>query len=156
MIQRIQTVFLAISVLALILVLFVPIALFGIGGETFTFVISKFNSQSGPLTEAVDGVNGLMIFLLAIFAIAITIFSIASYRKRLVQLKLGKINLLIHLVFIVLTFFLVDGSKSALMPETFRYCVGMTLPLVSVVLQVLASRAIVKDEKMVRAADRIR
>ncbi len=156
MIQRIQTVLLALSVLAWILVLFLPIAMFGFGGETFPYVISRFSSQSGPLAGAVDGMNGLLLFLLAIFVIAITIFSIASYRKRLVQLKLGKTNLLIHLVFIVLAFFVVDSLKSTLMPEIFRYCIGMVLPLISVVLQILASRAIAKDEKMVRAADRIR
>ncbi len=156
MIQRIQTVFLTLSGMTWILVLFLPIAKFGFDGESYPFVVSKFSAQAGPLAGAIEGMNGILLFLMAIFSIALTIFSIANYRKRLVQLKLGKSNLMVHLVFIVVAFFLIDGIKKALEPETLSYSIGTILPLVSVVLQVLASRAIAKDEKMVRAADRIR
>lgn len=156
MIQRIQTVFLALSVLAWVLVLFLPIAIFGIGGETYPYLVSKLTPQAGPLADAIEGMNGVLLFLMAIFSIALTILSITKYKKRLVQIKLGKSNLMIHLVFIVVAFFLIDGIKSTLMPESFKYGIGMVFPLVSVVLQVLASKAIAKDEKMVRAADRIR
>ena len=156
MIQRIQTVFLALSVLAWLLVLLLPIAVFGIGGESFPYVVSKFTPQSGPLAEAIEGMNGVLLFLLAIFALALTIFSIANYKKRMTQIKFGKINLIMHLVFIVIAFFFIDGINKALDPESFSYGIAMVLPLVSVILQVLASRAIANDEKMVRAADRIR
>jgi len=156
MIQRIQTVYLALSVLAWLMTLLLPIAVFGVGGESFTYVVSKFTPQSGPLVEAVEGRDGVLLFLLAIFALALTIFSIANYKKRIAQLRFGKINLMMHLIFIVIAFFFIDGIKKIIVPETFSYGIAMALPLVSVILQVLASKAIDKDEKMVRAADRIR
>ena len=96
------------------------------------------------------------LFVLLLAAAALTLYTIFAFRNRVVQARLCLfISFLLlgwHLVFAVFSQVLVD----ALAGESFQPAFGAFLPFVALLLTVLARRAIIADEKMVRAADRIR
>lgn len=70
-------------------------------------------------------------------------------------MRLGRMNLLLHLVFVVIAFVFIDNAGKAL-ETSIKYGPAIIFPLISMVLIFLANKAILKDEKLVKAADRLR
>ncbi len=82
-------------------------------------------------------------FLLAFYAIF-------QFKDRKKQFVINRLNMLINLGLVVLLVIRVFNTES-IATET-----GAIFPLLSIILLSLANRLIMKDEKLVRAADRIR
>lgn len=134
MIQRIQSVYLFLA------------ALFS---GLLVFFVNIINTSAGNY-----GITEYPIFMSMFLAsAALSTYAIFSFKKRRLQVVLGRIN-------IILNFFLLG----VLVYETFagffgvdaKLDIGAFIPLSVVVLVTLANRAIMKDETMVRAADRLR
>jgi len=85
----------------------------------------------------------------------ITIF---LYKRRLVQMRLIRFDLLLNIVYLALIFFYYVPDLETITDTSADYISepGIYLSIVSVVLLILANRFIKKDEKLVRAADRLR
>ena len=136
MIQRIQTVYLLIvALLSGVASLFLP---FGVDAQ-------------GIVVKLVE-----LPYLLAGFAIAavLALVSIFRFKNRKSQFMLNRLNMIVQLF--LLGVFVGRSLKATggfLEPEK---AVGMFLPLLSIVLLVLANRAIKKDEDLVKSVDRLR
>jgi len=155
MIQRIQTVFLSLVFILSLLFLFLPMGYIEMSEAVFKvkpwgLVSDMPASESNPAT-----IQGMFIIILTAIIMVITIVTIVRFKKRLQQIQLGKLNILLHVGLVVLTFFYLDVFQNNY-SGSFSYGAAVIMPLVSMILILLANRAIRKDENLVRSADRLR
>lgn len=133
MIQRIQSIYLFLAAIASgVVLLFLPL----------------FHTSAGPHMLLDDPV-----FLgIAVLSTIISLFSIFRYKNRQQQVVSGRINIIINFIFFGLVMYMFyDGVK-----DGDSLGAGAFIPLAVVILVTLANRAIMKDEALVRAADRLR
>ena len=157
MIQRIQTVyFLAIAVLSAI-TFFVPVANLY---DAVNVLLYKFNYQGLVL---VDGETPLVLNNLATWSIKVisgiiplvALVTIFLYKKRVLQVRLSFINMLLMFGYYAILFIcLIQGARS--MEADWNLRIPAAFPLVCVVLDWLAIRAIGKDEALIRSLNRLR
>ncbi len=158
MIQRVQSVFLAIVVVCMVCTFFFP-------------VLKKTNPTKGTTVElsytqmtftAADKTQKttptFYMAILAALAAATSVFSISSFKKRLLQMKLGLLNSLLMASILGLTMYFISQGESfiGLNIGYKSFHVGFYLPLVALVCNIVANRYIRKDERLVRESDRMR
>ncbi len=156
MIQRKQTLFLLVAVIACLLCFFMPIGIVlpkGMGGEVSLYNLG-FVDNNG--TIAVSG-TCLPLFVLLAVSTALSLVTIFLYRNRKLQLTLCATNLLFSVLWYIDYVLLLFGVVTV--PEvegTVEVKFAASLPLVAIVMIALARKGVSDDEKLVRAADRIR
>jgi hypothetical protein len=151
MIQRIQSVYLLLVTALLASNIFLPIGAFlDKSGMLYPFTPLHVALPSAGLNYTPWGQLALLI-LGALISFA-TIF---LYKNRKLQIRMCTFNTLIlagyYIVFLMFMFM----TKNSI-PATFQFSFGLCLPLIAMILNFLAIRAIRKDEDKVKAADRIR
>lgn len=158
MIQRIQSVYLLLAAIALIVLYFLPVATY-----FSEFSYSKlYISHLAVLTPGVDPViKDSTIMPLAIFnglIIAIVFMSIFMYKKRILQSRMVKLCIFMSVILVALIFFVYSPlvAKHIGSDADFSEGYGVYFILVALVMLVLANRGIIKDERLVRSADRLR
>ncbi len=135
MIQRIQSVY-------LFLVLVVSGAL--------PFVFPLWKDASGEFYFMQDFTYQLLFGL----STSLALLSLLFYKKRQNQFVINRLNLLSNLILLGLFLYRsLTLSGEAIASEK---GIGMFLPLISIVLLVLANKAIKKDEDLVKSVDRLR
>lgn len=152
MIQRIQSVYLTLVLIFALLFLFLPIAVFQTDPPT---ILRIYNI---PFQEFEIMNIALLAFLslaLCLFIMLLTLITIFRFKNRKNQIKLGKMNILLHVGLIVIVFFMIDELKTS-MEGAFSYGYGVVFPLIAMILILLANRAIKKDEDLVRSSERLR
>jgi 4-hydroxybenzoate polyprenyltransferase len=91
------------------------------------------------------------LFLIQIFASAVSLITIFLYKNRPRQAVLCLVSILADFAwYIVLAVLIQQGQQPTALPLT------ACLPLIAAILCFMARRAILADEKLVKAADRIR
>jgi glucan phosphoethanolaminetransferase (alkaline phosphatase superfamily) len=155
MIQRIQTLFLFLAFIAIILIFFFPLASFLSDVQYYKFYVGEVRNMV-PTNVAAYGRYFTMPFLIVVSGMLVmTVVTIMSYKKRLKQIKLVNFAILLNVVLIVMMFFYTDKiSKDLVIPT--KYVIGSAFPLISLVFLVLSLRFIRRDEKLVRSMDRLR
>ncbi|MCX6276757.1 MAG: DUF4293 domain-containing protein [Bacteroidetes bacterium] len=158
MLQRIQTIYLALVAIACILLFFFPLAFFYNEMEgNYRFFIYGVQSMD-PDPKVVFGsffAIPLIFFVVVSFIFAVS--AIFLYKNRPLQNRLCTFNVLTNIVFIMVVFFFyITKIKSMTVTEPEYNYFGMVLPLISLALLILASRAIMKDEALVKSTDRLR
>lgn len=151
MLQRIQTIYLFLSSILLVLMLFMPIMDFNSGEYAFnTLKITQL-----PETDANYSLTAIPIFILISISTVITIFSIFLFKKRPLQMRFTVFSIILlvsfylmiaYYRFIAIDFEIVSTS----------YSIGLIIPLIASILNFMANRRIKKDEDLVKSADRIR
>lgn len=156
MIQRIQSLYMLGTIIALVSLFFVPIASFT---HPMQGTYSLYGSGIRYLIDPPITVYFWKTFpMLALITIAIVMNIVATllYRKRNIQLWLVNLNFLVHVVLILLMFFFYINHLESVFNAVAAYKAGIFIPIVSLVLLILASKAIRKDEALVKSADRLR
>ncbi|MFD2907447.1 DUF4293 domain-containing protein [Flavobacterium ardleyense] len=136
MFQRIQTVYMLISAIVT-------------GGLPFVFPLWTDNQKN-----EVFFTSSIIYISLFVLSTVLAIYSIINFKKRQHQFVLNRLNMIFN--FILLGFFVywsLNLSGEALVSEK---GIGMFLPAISIVLLVLANKAIKKDEDLVKSVDRLR
>jgi hypothetical protein len=156
MIQRVQTLYLSIAAIASVLMFFFPITkYFNDVQGTYVFFITGIKYMiDPPLT--VQFWHTFPLLLLVACSLILVVAAIFQYRKRILQLWFVNIAFLLHVVLILLIFLYYINHFETLFNTNPSYQFGIFIPLVSLVCIILASRAIRKDEAMVKSADRLR
>lgn len=153
MLQRIQSVYLAIVVIAMACVSFFNVAWFK--AETGKLFMTAYNLNG--IEQADTYGNPIIIGILSIIIAIMAIVVISQFKNRMLQVRLLMVTLLLNLGLIAYIYFLTDKiSKFPAIIGQPNYDVGSILPLATVVLIILSNRAIRKDEALVKAADRLR
>jgi len=157
MLQRIQTVYLALAAIAGLLVFFFPLASFynEIQGNYKFFVCTIQSMDPEPAIHFAKWIT-IPLILLMLLSIIFSGTTIFLYKKRSIQIRLIAFNVLINIVFIVLVFFFyVTKIKNLALIEP-SYGIGIVFPLASLVFLIMANRSIRKDEALVRSTNRLR
>ena len=144
MIQRIQSVYLLIATLLSCGLVFV-LNLWIDAEEKEFFMMDSFNSENVMLK-----VMSVLFFVSAAF----TLFSIFQYKNRKLQFVLGRLSILINFILLgILVYFTQNLSGEIAVSEK---GIGLLIPILTIVLVVLANKAIKKDEELVKSVDRLR
>jgi len=152
--QRIQTVFLVIAILSLVSTLFLPIWIFEepSGKSHALYALHYSTTENGVINTTYFPY--FVTAILAIAAATLALIEIGKYQNRLLQMKLGALNSL----------FMAATIGSAVlfanqMFETFKggsYGLGLWVPGIAVICNLVANRLIRRDEKLMRDSERLR
>ena len=136
MLQRIQTIYLLIAALASgVLSMYLP---YGIDAEG----VAHYANED--------------FFLLGLFlgSSALSLISIFMFKNRKLQFVLGRVNILLNFILLgVLVYWSLTVSGETHVSEK---GIGMVIPIISIVLLVIANKAIRRDEDLVKSVDRLR
>ena len=160
MLQRIQTVFLFLVSLLMVVDVFSPIWI-NVNIETGEshILYSAFYEFIPAAGEPAQNTffPYAIVSLTALIAAGIAFYEIFQYKNRLTQMKLGALNSIIMTVCLGCSvWFATDGQQTWMPRNTGSYGYGLFLPAVAMILNIIANRFIRKDEKLVRSVDRIR
>lgn len=136
MIQRIQTIYLLLA------------ALVSLG---LPYAFSLYSDMDGGAVWAVDDISYITLFSLSAVFSFISIF---LWNNRKNQFVLGRLNILLNFALLGILVYrsqMLSGGTAVL-----EKGIGMIIPLVSIVLLVLANKAIKRDEDLVKSVDRLR
>ena len=156
MIQRIQSVFLLLLAIAMIVLLFIPI-----WQETSPQTNQELELTAFQLTNKTAGnatsTSSIAIGILAIISACVALYEIFQYKNRLTQMKLGMLNTLLiaGLLGAIIYYSLFVGEDINKTIEGERE-IGFYFPVVALLLNSLSNRFISRDEKLVRSVDRLR
>lgn len=154
MIQRIQSVYLLLAAVLTGLMFAVPLASFlGDGQSVYLFAGSIRDADSAVIVSTTH--MAIMIALSALLPF-VTIF---FYKKRLLQIRLCLVEIVLQLgVLAYLIYYLAHIRSSIMVYEHHSISLELSnvFPVVSIILCLLAYRAIVKDEALVNSINRIR
>ena len=136
MIQRIQTIYLFLAFLVTLVVPYVfPLWI--------TADAKDFYFMQNPVYVALFGLSTTL-----------SLVSIFSFKKRQNQFVMGRLNMILNLILLGLFVYrLLSVSGET---EVSEKGIGMFLPIVTIVMLVLANKAIKKDEDLVKSVDRLR
>ena len=136
MIQRIQTVF-----------LFVVILLTGV----LPFWVNLWSDANG---EEIYANNEIMVSGIFYVSAVVAMIAILLFKNRKNQFVLNRLNMILNLF--LLGFFVYRSLNLSGETSVSEKGIGMLIPVFSIVLLVLANRAIKKDEDLVKSVDRLR
>ncbi|AWI26563.1 DUF4293 domain-containing protein [Flavobacterium pallidum] len=136
MLQRIQTVYMAIALIVT-------------GALPFVFPLWKVDGKDVFFMS-----EGIYVPLFGL-STALSVMAIISYAKRQNQFVMNRLNIILNLILLGLFVYrsLTVSGVTQKVPEK---GIGMFLPIVAIVFLVLANKAIKKDEDLVKSADRLR
>ena len=137
MLQRIQTVYLILSIIVSgILPFFIPLYTLS-NGLNFYFM------------------QNIVYVTLFGLSITLSLLSILSYKKRQNQFVINRLNMILNLILLGLFVYrsLNLSGETVLVSEK---GIGMFLPIVVIFFLVLANKAIKNDEDLVKSVDRLR
>lgn len=162
MIQRIQTIYMLASVIAILTMHFFWLASFSIPEATFELNALGFTSTSpGFETDRM----GWDLFLLLLVMLALPLVTIFLYKKRKLQLHLLIYTCLVDALYYALFFF--DCSKFSKEVTALTQTVGATaeahynfimlfLPAFSIFCLIMAMRGVIYDIALLKGLDRLR
>lgn len=150
MIQRIQTLYLLAVVALGITLIFMPVLQLVSPEEASELQVYELSALGGaPL----QGIWGLTVATVLIPLLALV--DIFLYKKRILQARLNIFTVMLCLGYYGVLAIYIWQAKLALGVD-WHILPWASFPLVCFVLTLMATRAILKDEALVRAADRIR
>ncbi len=144
MIQRIQSVYLLMATLL---------------SAGLIFLVDLWKTVEGTQFFAMDSFasgNKLLMSMSALFFVSalITFIAIFQFKKRQLQFVLGRLSILINFILLgILVYFTQNLSGEMNVSEK---GIGLLIPVFTIVLVVLANKAIKKDEELVKSVDRLR
>ena len=156
MIQRIQSLYLFIVAIACTLLFFFPMIDYidPVKG-TYKLFATGMKSYS-DLPGLLFFWETFPILILVITSLVMALITIFLYKKRKTQFQLVNINVLLNVLLVALVFLLYSRIFENRLHIASTYQFGIYIPLISLVFLVLASRAIRKDDSLVKSSDRLR
>jgi Domain of unknown function (DUF4293) len=152
--QRIQTVFLALVIVSMVVGIFFPIWRCEDGGTLYYLTPLHFSTDDG--SGAIIGYFPYSITAILMMAAAtIALMELRRYDNRILQVKLGTLNSLV-LMGVMISAVVLANQMTDAHPVNWNYGLGLYIPFAGVTFNWLAVRFIRRDEKLVRDSDRIR
>ncbi len=153
MIQRIQSVYLALAILSIALMFAFKVA--GVSIDSTEAVLTVYGATINQQPQDL----ALLVVPPYVFNIVIIIVLLASivlYKNRKRQMVIGRIAYLLILGYFVFLYFAADQLAAVAGEEHVSYGAGVYYPIAALAFVFLANRAIKKDEALVRSLDRLR
>lgn len=149
MIQRIQTVYLLVVAILMVVMMSLPVGSFVAADYTATV----FNNLSLVAPDGTADYAPWAMFAILMVSAVVTLGTIFLYKKRMLQIRLTIFNIILLLGYYgtLVTFVIMLKGENSFTPSW-----TVILPLISIILDWLAIRAIGKDEMLVKAYERLR
>ena len=151
MIQRKQTLFLLIALIVTIACLYLPLGSIEPNGMGVSPVLFNLGVKGQGIAFDFGYVP---LFILLVLTCPISIITILLYKRRKLQSKLCVGNIIIDILWYAYLGYCWVYEFSPI--GDYHPNLVTVLPLISIILYVMARRGILRDERLVRAADRIR
>lgn len=158
MLQRIQTVFLLLVALLMGATLILPLWVYDPQDADIRFILNAFYFQEFNESANLDEVVYFpfsIVACLALSSFVVTIIEISKFKNRLLQMKLGALNSLLMAGTIGCAVYFATDLMTAKQVQG-SYGIGLFMPAIAMICNVIANRFIRKDERLVRSVDRIR
>ncbi|MDX9846091.1 MAG: DUF4293 domain-containing protein [Tenuifilaceae bacterium] len=153
MIQRIQTAFLIIATILLVFMVFMPVASVVRPTDEVVFELGFKGLESA------DGVKepftSYPMSILVLICLAICITTIFLFKRRMLQIRLCVVNIVLLLGLQGLVYYFAKAAQSSI-DGNLSFSLLFVFPLISAILVFLALRAVARDEALVRSLDRLR
>jgi hypothetical protein len=158
MLQRIQTLLLALVAIAMLAVTALPMWEKSSAALNEKVTLTSFALEHFKATASISSSNTILIAILAIISACIAAFSITQYKKRMLQMTLGLVNSILIAVVLGYTFYLVFkvGIPMFEPDNQGSYGAGFIAAVVAMLCNMIANRFIRRDEMLVKSADRMR
>ncbi len=159
MIQRIQSIFLLLVAIAMVLTLVFPLwSLSASPGLEGSFELTALSmDQLSNAGEVTDSESKWYIGAIAAVVMILAVISIFQYKNRTRQMMFNMINSMLMVGLVAAVFLTTNGKVTDLeVQDSGTYQIGFWVILAAMVLNMLANRFIRKDEALVRSVDRIR
>ncbi len=159
MIQRIQSIFLALVAVCMVLVVALPIWDKTDAQNMQNMHLNAFSithTQGNKIVEASSN-STIYIGILAVIVLAMSVFSIFSFKKRILQMKLGMANSMTMLVLMavsIITAYKADKIFNEAQKGDFSF--GFWAIIAGILCNMAANFFIRKDEKLVQSSNRMR
>lgn len=158
MIQRLQSLFLLLVAVAMVVCLLSTAwsktnPATGESAQLTAFALDY--SKTGGATTSTPT---FYVALLAVVAAGVAVYSLLQYRNRMRQMVLGLVNSLVMIALLgCLSYLSAYKGSEFFQPEVRgQYQLGFYAVVVGLISNVLANRFIRRDEQLVRSADRMR
>ncbi len=156
MIQRVQSIFLFLIGICMITMLFTPIwSKTGMQGEVAKLSAMSFTYK----TQAQTGSQPTFyIGILCVISMMLAYTSLFSFKNRMLQIKLNLANSLVIVSAMGTCAYLIAFKGEAMLNTAGKgnMGVGIFMPALSLIFNMVANRLIWKDEKLVRSSNRLR
>lgn len=149
--QRIQTVFLGITIISLLVSLVQPLWKFTAEGTTV--VLTPFYLSTNEIFEYMPY---SLTAAFAVAAITLSIIIVRRYDNRVLQIKLGALNSLLLAGVMICAVWFGTNLTEKYSGAGVSYGIGLYCMFAAVICNWLAVRFIRRDEKLVRDSDRLR
>lgn len=163
MLQRVQTIFMTLAAISMILVLFFPIwekSDLKPGSDQGEYAIMnsfelrlELRTTDNEVVKVLSTYSTFPISIGAILSALIMLFSITRFKNRMLQIKLNALFSLIISATLVGIFFYVRRFDPQF---TGSPLIGLILVVVAMFNNMISNRFIRKDEKLVKSMDRLR
>lgn len=157
MIQRIQSLWLALAAIVAGALFFIPMGEFNSieNGHFITFFICNIVDKM-PGDSAFPKYYTLPIIILNAAMFVLPIYTMFRYKKREHQLFMVRLSIFVEIAFIAMLFLFYWSKIEAVAGVQGDVRIGIFLPIVECILLLLAMNGIKKDIELVRSIDRIR
>ena len=159
MLQRIQTIFLLLVALFMVLSFFFPLwTLKNEEGqlvyELFNLKLNSFATEDGSLQSIF--MPFALVAALATASIVVVIVEITKFKNRLLQMKLGALNAMLMAATMGLSVYFATDLINSMTSNGGAYGAGLFMPGIAMICNIIANRFIRKDDRLVKSVDRIR
>ena len=152
MIHRIQSVYLLLITACLAVCLFMPV------GRCVTAGVTSAELYNLRLIMA-DGASDYTywaLFALLLSTAIISFVTIFLYKKRMLQVRMTIFSIILLLGYCITYGWFAYDLINAFPNAEFKVSWAVSLPVISIILEYLAFRGIMKDEMLIRTLDRLR
>ncbi|MBK5194816.1 MAG: DUF4293 domain-containing protein [Proteiniphilum sp.] len=150
MLQRIQTLFLLLAAAAMLVASVTPLAVFMYNSDKVLFEAMGIY-LNGTLNDSTWG-----LFVIGIISSVVALITVFLYKQRILQIRLSIFNIVIMLGFYLYFGFILYKIYPVENLQFQKVGIGITMPVIAVILTILAIRKIGVDEALVRSLQRLR
>lgn len=152
MIQRIQSIFLLLAIIAQSVFLAMPVSKFIMEDNSeISLYANGFKNASGDVF-----LPTWALLILAVVILVLSLFTLFQYKKRILQIRFCIYNMLLNLGMLGMLYMQISTFTKNNEVTAQTYSPATVIPLVIIILLFLAFRGIRKDEVLVKAYERLR
>lgn len=150
MLQRIQTVFLLLASVCMLVATVTPLATFAYNGNPVVFEAMGMY-QNGNLESSTWG-----LFALGAISSLLALGTVFLFKTRMLQIRVSIFNIVVMLGFYLYFGFLLFRINPEAQLQFQKVGIGIIMPVIAIILTILAIRKIGADEFLVRSLNRLR
>lgn len=150
MLQRIQTLFLLLASVCMLVATVTPLASFFYNGNPVVF------EAMGLFREGNLESSTWALFVIGAISSLLSVITVFLYKTRIVQIRISIFNIFLMIGFYLYFGFLIFGINPEAGLQFQKIGIGVIMPVIAIILTYLAIRRIGADEVLVRSFNRLR